>query len=213
MRSLAPDLLITARTQRWNPEEFLRTLIEAEITAWDESNARTRMRTAAFPVAKTPAEFDVAASSIPQPTFDYLASLEMGQGCREHLPDRAGPEPARLIWRSRSGMHSQASVIDPPLHLLILRVVISETVLPGCGVDVQAAEQIAQCPGVGAQGCPALAGQSDRGFLRGSVPSLGGADVAGFFELAQLDDQVAGGESEDVLQPGEGQRIAVGQGR
>jgi DNA replication protein DnaC len=34
------------------------------------------MRNAAFPVAKTLAEFDVAASSIPAATFDYLASLE-----------------------------------------------------------------------------------------------------------------------------------------
>ena len=76
MRRLAPELLVTARTQRWNPEEFLRTLIDAEITSRDESNARTRMRTASFPVAKTLAEFDVAASSIPPPTFDYLASLE-----------------------------------------------------------------------------------------------------------------------------------------
>jgi DNA replication protein DnaC len=76
MRRLAPDLLVTARTQRWNPEEFLRTLIEAEITARDESNARTRMRQAAFPVTKTLGEFDLAASSIPVATFDYLASLE-----------------------------------------------------------------------------------------------------------------------------------------
>ena len=76
MRRLAPELLVTARTQRWNPEEFLRTLIEAEICARDESNARTRMRQAAFPIAKTLAEFDLAASSIPRPTFDYLASLE-----------------------------------------------------------------------------------------------------------------------------------------
>ncbi|MGZ4543374.1 MAG: IS21-like element helper ATPase IstB [Mycobacteriaceae bacterium] len=76
MRRLAPELLITAKTQRWNPEEFLRTLIEAEIHARDESNARTRRRQAAFPVTKTLDEFDVAASSIPQATFDYLASLE-----------------------------------------------------------------------------------------------------------------------------------------
>src|SRR5436190_317813 len=34
------------------------------------------MRSAAFPVAKTLAEFDVSASSIPRSTFDYLASLE-----------------------------------------------------------------------------------------------------------------------------------------
>ena len=76
MRRLAPALLLTARTQRWNPEEFLRTLVEAEITARDESNARTRMRSAAFPVTKSLAEFDLAASSIPRATFDYLASLE-----------------------------------------------------------------------------------------------------------------------------------------
>ena len=80
IRRLAPELLVTARTQRWNPEEFLRTLIEAEVTSRDESNARTRMRNAAFPVAKTLAEFDAAASSIPAATFDYLASLEWIRG-------------------------------------------------------------------------------------------------------------------------------------
>src|SRR5215467_2443273 len=76
MRRLAPELLVTARTQRWAPEELLRTLVEAEITARDESNARTRMRNAAFPVTKTLDQFDVAASSIPAATFGYLASLE-----------------------------------------------------------------------------------------------------------------------------------------
>ncbi|WP_242532459.1 IS21-like element helper ATPase IstB [Nocardioides sp. S5] len=76
MRRLAPELLLTAKTQRWNPEEFLRTLIEAEIASRDESNRRTRMRQAGFPVTKRLEEFDVAASSIPPATFDYLASLE-----------------------------------------------------------------------------------------------------------------------------------------
>jgi DNA replication protein DnaC len=76
MRRLAPELLVTARTQRWNPEEFLRTLIDAEITARDESNARTRMKQATFPVTKRLEEFDVASSSIPPATFSYLASLE-----------------------------------------------------------------------------------------------------------------------------------------
>ncbi|MFG1828138.1 IS21-like element helper ATPase IstB [Microbispora bryophytorum] len=76
MRRLAPELLLTARTQRWNPEEFLRTLIDAELAARDASNARTRMKAASFPVLKTIEEFDVTASSIPSATFDYLASLE-----------------------------------------------------------------------------------------------------------------------------------------
>ena len=76
MRRLAPELLVTAKTQRWKPDEFLRTLVDAEITSRDQSNARTRMRSANFPVAKTLDEFDVTASSVPAATFDYLASLE-----------------------------------------------------------------------------------------------------------------------------------------
>jgi DNA replication protein DnaC len=76
MRRLAPELLLTAKTQRWKPEEFLRTLVEAEIAARDASNVRTRMRQAAFPGIKRLEEFDVAASSIPPATFDYLSSLE-----------------------------------------------------------------------------------------------------------------------------------------
>jgi DNA replication protein DnaC len=76
MRRLAPELLVTAKTQRWNPEEFLRTLVEAEIAARDESNARTRRRQACFPVSKTLEEFDLTASPIPRATFDYLGSLE-----------------------------------------------------------------------------------------------------------------------------------------
>ncbi len=76
IRRLAPELLITAKTQRWAPEELLRTLVEAEITARDASNARTRMKQATFPVTKTLEEFDRTASSIPGATLDYLASLE-----------------------------------------------------------------------------------------------------------------------------------------
>ena len=76
MRQLAPELLVTAKSQRWSPEEFLRTLVEAEITSRDASNATQRLKLAGFPVAKTLEEFDVAASSVPRATFDYIASLE-----------------------------------------------------------------------------------------------------------------------------------------
>jgi DNA replication protein DnaC len=77
MRRLAPELLITAKTQRWNPEEFLRTLVEAEITARDESNARTRMRQAAFPVRKTIEEFDFDhARAVKRDTIMHLGTLD-----------------------------------------------------------------------------------------------------------------------------------------
>jgi DNA replication protein DnaC len=76
VRRNAPEVLLTAKTQRWTPEEILRTLIEAELTARDASNAANRLKAAAFPVVKTLDGFDVSASSIPQATFDYLSSLE-----------------------------------------------------------------------------------------------------------------------------------------
>jgi DNA replication protein DnaC len=84
LRQLAPELLVTAKTQRWAPEELLRTLIDAEISARDASNARTRMKTAAFPVIKTLEELDPSACSIPGATLDYLASLEW-IGAKENL--------------------------------------------------------------------------------------------------------------------------------
>ena len=40
IRAQAPEVLQTARTQRWAPEEVLRTLVAAEIVARDEGNQR-----------------------------------------------------------------------------------------------------------------------------------------------------------------------------
>ncbi|MGH9171757.1 MAG: IS21-like element helper ATPase IstB [Acidimicrobiales bacterium] len=76
IRRLAPEVLIAAKTQRWAPEELLRSLVQAEIASRDVSNAANRMRQAAFPMEKTLDGFDVGASSIPRVTFDYLSGLE-----------------------------------------------------------------------------------------------------------------------------------------
>ena len=76
IRSQAPDVLATAKAQRWAPEEILRNLIEAEITARDASNTRNRMIAARFPVDKTLDEFNLAESSISRASHDYLITLE-----------------------------------------------------------------------------------------------------------------------------------------
>ncbi len=76
VRAIAPEVLQTAKVQRWAPEELLRTFLEAEIAAREESNHQARLKAAGFPVVKTLEQFDVAASSVPQATFNYLASLE-----------------------------------------------------------------------------------------------------------------------------------------
>ena len=76
IRAQAPDVLQVAKTQRWAPEELLRALIEAELAARDRANRAARLKAAGFPVAKALDDFDVAASSVPRPTFEYLAALE-----------------------------------------------------------------------------------------------------------------------------------------
>ena len=76
MRRVAPELLVTAKTQRWTPEELLRALVEVEITARDASNTQRRTKQASFPTLKTIEQFDLSASSIPAPTWAYLSSLE-----------------------------------------------------------------------------------------------------------------------------------------
>jgi DNA replication protein DnaC len=76
VRRNAAEVLQVAKTQRWTPEEILRTLVEAEIAARDASNTANRLKAAAFPVTKTLDGFDVSGSSVTQATFDYLSSLE-----------------------------------------------------------------------------------------------------------------------------------------
>ncbi len=76
VRACAPEVLQTAKTQRWSPEELLRTFVEAEIAARDEANLRNRLKAAGFPVHKTFDDFQLVHSSVPRATFDYLCSLE-----------------------------------------------------------------------------------------------------------------------------------------
>ncbi|MHB1499214.1 MAG: IS21-like element helper ATPase IstB [Acidimicrobiales bacterium] len=75
-RRAAPELFQDAKAQRWSPEELLRALVEAEVSARDASMAAARLRAAGFPVKKTLDELDFSALSIPKPTLDYLATLE-----------------------------------------------------------------------------------------------------------------------------------------
>jgi DNA replication protein DnaC len=80
VRRLAPEVLGTAKVQRWTPEELLRTLVEAEIASRDASNEAARRRAAGFPVTRRLEDFLLAESSVPRATFDHLAALEWIDG-------------------------------------------------------------------------------------------------------------------------------------
>ena len=76
IRRQGADILLTAKTQRWAPEEALRVLVELEIAARDESNRRNRLTAARFPVDKTLEGFNLAESSISPASHDYLVTLD-----------------------------------------------------------------------------------------------------------------------------------------
>jgi DNA replication protein DnaC len=76
LRTAAPEVLATARAQRWDPTETLRVLLAEEVRGRDEATRATRRRTAGLPAGKTFASWREADSSIPAPTQHALATLE-----------------------------------------------------------------------------------------------------------------------------------------
>ncbi|MBG0741836.1 ATP-binding protein [Paeniglutamicibacter antarcticus] len=75
-RALAPELIATARAQRWEPVEVIKALFTEEIRGRAASMLATRRKAAGFPTGKTFDAWDPAASSIPTPTQQALRTLE-----------------------------------------------------------------------------------------------------------------------------------------
>lgn len=76
IRRAAPEVLATARAQRWEPAEVLRNLLGEELAGRERSSLATRRAAAAFPTGKTFEVWDPALSSIPLPTQAALRTLE-----------------------------------------------------------------------------------------------------------------------------------------
>jgi DNA replication protein DnaC len=76
LRTAAPEVLATARAQRWEPAETLRVLLAEEVRGRDEATRATRRRTAGLPAGKTFASWREADRSIPARTQQALATLE-----------------------------------------------------------------------------------------------------------------------------------------
>jgi DNA replication protein DnaC len=71
-----PQTAARAREESWPYEQFLETLLEAEVFARDASGARHRVRHAAFPAHKTLEDFDFTAQpSAEKPLVLHLAQL------------------------------------------------------------------------------------------------------------------------------------------
>lgn len=76
LRKAAPDVLATARAQRWDPAEMLRVLLDEEATGRASATRRQRRKTANFPTGKTFSTWQPEESSIPEATQNALSTLE-----------------------------------------------------------------------------------------------------------------------------------------
>ena len=76
LRKAAPDVIATARAQRWEPAEVLRVLIAEEVAGRDAATRRLRRKTAGFPTGKTFSSWRPEESSVPEATQNALATLE-----------------------------------------------------------------------------------------------------------------------------------------
>ena len=84
IRKAAPEVLATARSQRWDPAEALKVLLEEEVTGRDKATISNNRSKANLPSGKTFESWQEAASSIPVPTQQALRTLEW-VGRRENL--------------------------------------------------------------------------------------------------------------------------------
>ena len=76
VREQTPDVVLTARAQRWDPAEALRVLLSAEVAGRDRSTIENKRRRAHFPAGKTFESWIESRSSIPSATQRALRSLE-----------------------------------------------------------------------------------------------------------------------------------------
>jgi DNA replication protein DnaC len=76
VRKAAPEVIATARSQRWEPAEVLRVLLTEEVNGRERSALKTRRTEASFPTGKTFDAWEESASSIPIATQSALRTLE-----------------------------------------------------------------------------------------------------------------------------------------
>jgi DNA replication protein DnaC len=72
----APEVVATAKAQRWEPAEVLKALFAEEVAGRERSALATRRAAAGFPTGKTFEARQPEVSSIPAPTQQALRTLE-----------------------------------------------------------------------------------------------------------------------------------------
>ncbi len=76
VRNAAPEVIATARAQRWEPAEVLKVLLAEEAKGRDQATIQTRRRASGLPAGKTFDAWEPEQSVIPPQTQRALRTLE-----------------------------------------------------------------------------------------------------------------------------------------
>ena len=192
MRKCAPDLLATAKAQRWEPAEAVRALLVEELSGRQRSSIASRRKAAGFPTGKTFEAWNDSVSSIPEPTQRSLRTLEWidrhenlvvcgpsGHG-QDPLPRSLGPvrhrrrSPCQLVQPRGTSVPSCAGTAPTtPRRRAIRRIMRAELIV---------IDDIGLLP-VAAETAEALYRVVDAAYERRSLAISSNLHPSGFDEL------------------------------
>ncbi len=188
IRRAAPEVLATARAQRWDPAEVLRVLLTEEASGRDAATTAMRRRAAGFPAGKTLESWRETESAIPLPTQRALATLEWlgraenlalcgpsGTGKTHYLEGLAGAAieaGLRVAWFSLESLTVTMgrAKVDGSVSRVVARI---------CRSDLMVVDDIGMLP-AGQEAAEAFYRVVDAAYERRSVAVTSNLHPSGF---------------------------------
>jgi len=188
MRKAAPEICATARSQRWDPTEILRVLLNEEVVGRDQATRRLRRQAAGFPSGKTFDSWRATDSSISPSSQDALRTLEWvgraenlavtgasGTG-KSHFVEALGhaviDAGMRVAWFSLESLTATLSraKVDASVSRVVARI---------CRADLVVVDDIGMLP-AGQEAAEAFYRVVDAAYERRSVAVTSNLHPAGF---------------------------------
>jgi DNA replication protein DnaC len=188
LRAAAPDVIATAKAQRWDPAEVLRVLLAEEVMGRDNATRRTRRKSANFPAGKTFATWRPDESSIPAPTQQALSTLEwIGRGENLAVAGPSGTGKSHFVEAiAQTAIDNNLRVAWFTLETLAATIgrakadaTIARTVARICRCDLIVVDDIGMLP-VGSDAAEAFYRIVDAAYERRSIAVTSNIHPSGF---------------------------------
>lgn len=188
LRKAAPDVLATARAQRWDPAEVLRVLLAEEVTGRDSATRRMRRKSANFPTGKTFSSWRPEDSSISEATQNALSTLEwIGRHENLAVAGPSGTGKSHFVEAlAHAAIENDMRVAWFTLESLTVAVgkakvdgTVARTISKICGCDLIVVDDIGMLP-AGADAAEAFYRIVDAAYERRSIAVTSNIHPSGF---------------------------------